>query len=86
MYQDRIKLYPEFTDLKTVNFYVFERKEETYYKNGEEKKYLRTTQVDKDMSVSAVVHDLLTRGESYLIYRSHVNKYFEGIFFDEAII
>ena len=39
MCQDRIKLYSELTDLKTVNFYVFERKEEAYYKNREEKKY-----------------------------------------------
>ena len=43
----KVKLYPEFTDVKTVNFYVFEKKEETYYKNGEMKCYTRTARVDK---------------------------------------
>ena len=71
---EKVKLYPEFTDVKTVNFYVFEKKEETYYKNGEMKCYTRTARVDKNMSVSVIVYELLSKGEKYLIHRLHVNS------------
>ena len=60
--------------LKTVNFYIFERKEEMYFKCGGVKKYLRTAQVDKNMSMPAVLHGLLTHRESYLIHCSHLKK------------
>ena len=73
-YRSKTALYPEFTDKKAVNFYIFESKEETYFKDGIEKKYKRTTRVDKYVCVSAVVHQLFNRGKSYLIHRSHVKN------------
>ena len=64
--------YPECYDKSEVSFYVFEKKEETYFKNGIEKSYERVARIDKKMEVKEVVKILIEQGGSYLRHRSHV--------------
>ena len=68
------KNHPEFSSLKLTSFYLFEKKTETYVKNGEEKSYDRTTRVDKTEKVSSIVETLLNSGPSYLKHRQHVKN------------
>ena len=53
-------------------FFVFEKKEETYFKNGIEESYKRLARIDKKMEVKEVAKTLIEQGGSYLRHRSHV--------------
>ena len=50
--------YPEVSDTKTINYYLFELKEESYLKNGKEINYKRTTRVERRDRVCDIVKQL----------------------------
>ena len=52
--------------MSEVSFYFFEKKEETYLKNGIEKGYERVARIDKKMEVKEVAKTLIEQGGSYL--------------------
>ena len=52
--------------MSEVSFYFFEKKEETYFKNGIEKGYERVARIDKKMEVKEVAKTLIEQGGSYL--------------------
>ena len=60
------KTYPEFSSSKLTMYYIFEKKTETYIKDGIEKSYERTARVDKTDKVSKVVEQLINSGANYL--------------------
>ena len=68
------KRFPENSDQKAINYYVFESKHESYLKNGEEIKYTRTTRVDKNEKVWDLVASLRSSAKQYLRHRSHVQN------------
>ena len=67
------KKHPEFA-LPKETYCLFEKKTETYIKNGEEKSYERTTRIDKSDKVSCIVQQLVDSGGSYLRHRKHVKN------------
>ena len=64
--QNLEKNHPELTSPKETSYCLFDRKTETYIKNGEEKSYERTTRIDKSGEVSCFVQKLVNSGDSYL--------------------
>ena len=48
IFEANINLYPEVFCKKNVNYYIFEQREEKYYKNWEEKVYYRTARADDE--------------------------------------
>ena len=58
--------------MSEVSFYVFEKKEETFFRQGIEKSYERIARIDKKMEVKEVAKTLIEQGGSYLRHRSHV--------------
>ena len=67
-------LYPESFCEKNINYYIFEQKEEKYYKNGEEKVYYRTTRVDKTESVNLAVQSVMNKEVKCLKHSSDVKN------------
>ena len=72
--EDLEKNHPEFKSRKETSYYVFEKKTETYIKNGVEKSYERTTRIDKTDKVCDIVKQLVDSGPNYLKHRQHVNN------------
>ena len=66
--------YPEGSDTKTINYYLFELKEESYLKTGKEINYKRTTRVERRDGVCDLVKWLKDSGPSYLKHRSYVDN------------
>ena len=64
--------YPECYDISEVSFYIFEKKEETYFKNGIEKSCERVAHIDKKIEVKEVAKTLIEQDGSYLRHRSHI--------------
>ena len=64
------KKHPEFA-LPKETYCLFEKKTETYIKNGEEKSYERTTRIDKSDKVSCIVQQLVDSGDNYLRHQKH---------------
>ena len=48
--------------MSEVSFYVFEKKEKVYFKNGIEKYYERATCIDKKMEIKEVAKTLIKQG------------------------
>ena len=69
---DHSTKYPGCFDMSEISFFVFEKKEETYFKNGIEESYKRLARIDKKMEVKEVAKTLIEQGGSYLRHRSHV--------------
>ena len=67
------KKHPEFA-LPKETYCLFEKKTETYIKNGEEKIYQRTTRINKSDKVSCIVQQLVDSSHSYLRHRKHVEN------------
>ena len=65
--------YPEISDGKTINYYVFEIKTVSYLKNGKKVEYKPTARLDKKESVCRIVELKLSR-DKHLEHRPHVNK------------
>ena len=72
--EDLEKKHTEFASPKETSYCLFEKKTETYIKNGEEKSYERTTRIDKSDKVSCIVQQLVDSGGSYLRHRKHVKN------------
>ena len=72
--EDLEKKHPEFASPKETSYCLFEKKAETYIKNGEEKSYEQTTHTGKSEKVSCIVQRLVDSGESYLRHRKHVEN------------
>ena len=72
--EDLEKRHPEFASLNETSYCLFEKKLETYIKNGEEKSYERTTRIDKSDKVSCIVQQLVDSGDRYLRHRKHVEN------------
>ena len=73
--EDELKSnHPERFSSKSVNYYVFEIKQESYVKEGVTKTYSRTTRVDKNELVSVIYEKLISDGQGYLRHRSHVDN------------
>ena len=68
------KKHPEFASPKDTSYCLFEKKTETYIKNGEEKSFEQTTRIDKSDKVSCIVQQLVDSGDSYLRHRKHVEN------------
>ena len=64
--QNLEKNHPELTSPKETSYCLFDKKTETYIKNGEEESYERTTRIDKSDKVSCFVQKLVNSGDSYL--------------------
>ena len=56
----------EFASPKETSYCLFEKKTESYIKNGEEKNYEQTTRIDKNDKVSSIVQQLRDSRDSYL--------------------
>ena len=52
--------------MSEVSFYVFEKKEETFFRQGIEKSYERIARIDKKMEVKEVAKTLIEQRGSYL--------------------
>ena len=72
--QNLEKNHPELTSPKETSYCLFDRKTETYIKNGEEKSYERTTRIDKSDKVSCIVQQLVDSGDNYLRHQKHVKN------------
>ena len=48
--------------MSEASFYVFEKKEKAYFKNGIEKSYERATRIDKKMEIKEVAKTLIKQG------------------------
>ena len=85
--EDLEKKHPEFVSPKEISNCLFEKKTETYIKNGEEKSYERTnikngeeksyertTCIDKSDKVSCIIQQLVDSGDNYLRHRKHVEN------------
>ena len=70
--------YPEVSDTKTINYYLFELKEESF-RNGKEINYKRTTRVERRDRVCDIVKRLKDSGPSYLKHRSYVDNIESGL-------
>ena len=62
----------EFASPKETSYCLFEKKTESYIKNGEEKNYEQTTRIDKNDKVSSIVQQLRDSRDSYLRHWKHV--------------
>ena len=72
--EDLEKKHTEFASPKETSYCLFEKKTETYIKNGEEKSYERTTRIDKSDKVSCIVQQLVDSGDNYLRHQKHVKN------------
>ena len=72
--EDLEKNHPEITSPKETSYCLFDKKTETYIKNGEEKSYERTTRIDKSDKVSCIVQQLVDSGDNYLRHQKHVKN------------
>ena len=72
--EDLEKKHTEFASPKETSYCLFEKKTETYIKNGEEKSYERTIRIDRSDKVSYIVQQLVDSGDSYLRHRKHVEN------------
>ena len=66
--------YPEISDEKAINYYVFEVKTESYLKNGKQVEYKRTARLAKNENVCKIVEQLKLSRDEYLKHRSHVTN------------
>ena len=67
------KKHPEFASPEKT-YCLFEKKTETYIKDGDFKIYQRTTRIDKSDKVSSIVQQLVDSSDSYLRHRKHVEN------------
>ena len=64
----------EFASPKETSYCLFEKKTESYIKNGEEKNFERTTRISKSDNVSSIVQQLRDSRDSYLRHWKHVEN------------
>ena len=57
-------------------YYGFEKKTDTYVKDGTEESYEQTTSVDKTDKVITIIEQLFNLKASYLRRRQHVDNIF----------
>ena len=86
--EDLEKNHPEITSPKETSYCLFDKKTETYIKNGEEKRYERTTRIDRSGKVSCFVQKLANSGDSVLpkIKERHKERYIEMDFSENIAI
>ena len=72
--KNNVKIFPEWDDIKEINYYVFETKIGSFTKNGKNTEYSRTAPVDKKDKICNIVGKFLQKGESYFRRRSHVDN------------